>query len=435
MSRSAIADADNLRAYGSFQDSLRAPIHRWFTYPAGYSHRLVESKIGQYGLDGRHWIADPFVGTGTTSVAARTVGVNSVGIEAHPFVFWVAQTKLHFEHDVETLAREARSIQESARAIYAGGVQCEGVWPALVYKCFGEENLRRLYALRTAMLEWDTTTPERQDFFKLALTATLRDVTSAGAGWPYIAPSKFAERTVQRDAFVEFEKRCELMVNDVIATRIWGAPNTEHRLVNGDARNLAEYADPGSVDLILTSPPYLNNYDYADRTRLETYFWGMYDSWGDITREVRDRLIIAATTQIRRGEMAEARWCPGVGQVSPAMHTELMDIIQRLSELRLVKGGKKAYDLMVAGYFEDMLKVIQGAYAVLKTGCPFILVLGDSAPYGVHVRTDEIIGELATAVGFSGYEVEVIRERGGKWAGNTQRHKVPLRESIVTITK
>ena len=437
MSRSGVAETDNLSAYGSFQDSLRAPVHRWFTYPAGYSHRLVESKIGQYGLDGRHWIADPFVGTGTTSVAAKTVGVNSVGIEAHPFVFWIAQAKLHFEHDVEALAQDAELIQEKARAMYADGVHCEGVWPALVYKCFDEENLRRLYALRTAIQSAmaDDATPERRDFFKVALTATLRDVTSAGAGWPYIAPSKFAERTVQRDAFAEFEKRCQLMVNDVVANRVWGASDTEHRLVNGDARNLAEYAEPGSVDLILTSPPYLNNYDYADRTRLETYFWGMYDSWGDITREVRDRLIIAATTQIRRTEMGQVRWCPGVREVSPAMHAELMDIIQRLSELRLVKGGKKAYDLMVAGYFEDMLKVVQGAYAVLKTGQPFILVLGDSAPYGVHVRTDEIIGELAMAVGFSGYDVEVIRERGGKWAGNTQRHKVPLRESIVTITK
>ena len=433
-SRSVIADADNLSAYGSFQDSLRAPIHRWFTYPAGYSHRLVDSKIRQYGLDGQHWIADPFVGTGTTSVAAKMAGVNSIGVEAHPFVCWVAQTKLHFEHDVEALTREAVLIQRSARAIYADGAECAGVWPELVYKCFDGENLRRLYALRMAILQCDTL-PVRRDFFKVALTATLRDVTSAGAGWPYIAPSKFAERTVQRDAFVEFEKRCELMVNDIIATSIWGVPDTEHRLVNGDARNVAEYAEPDSIDLILTSPPYLNNYDYADRTRLETYFWGIYDSWGNITREVRDRLIIAATTQIRRTEMGQVRWCPGVREVSPAMHAELMDIIQRLSELRLVKGGKKAYDLLVAGYFEDMLKVIQGAYAVLKSGCPFILVLGDSAPYGVHVRTDEIIGELATAVGFSGYEVEVIRERGGKWAGNTQRHKVPLRESIVTITK
>ena len=434
MGRSAIADADKISTYGSFQDSLRAPIHRWFTYPAGYSYKLVEGKIREYGLDGRHWIVDPFVGTGTTSVAAKMIGVNSIGVEAHPFVFWVAQTKLHFEHDINALPRDAERIKQAARLIYREGTRCDDVWPELVYKCFDTENLSRLYALRTAILESDTT-PERRDFFKVTLTATLRDVTSAGAGWPYIAPSKFAERTVQRNAFVEFEKRCTLMVNDVVATRTWEPPDSQHQLINGDARCLSEYAESSSVDMILTSPPYLNNYDYADRTRLETYFWELYDSWGEITREVRDRLIIAATTQIRRNEMNMVRWCPGVQMASSPVHTELMDIIQRLSQLRLVKGGKKAYDLMVAGYFEDMLRVIVGAYAVLKKGSPFILVLGDSAPYGVHVRTDEIIGELAAAVGFSGYEVEVIRTRGDKWAGNTQRHKVPLRESIVTITK
>ena len=422
-------------AYGSFRDSLRAPVHRWFAYPAGYSHRLVEGKIRQYGLDGRHWIADPFVGTGTTSVAARDVGVNSFGVEAHPFVFWVAQTKLWPVLDIPQLASDARQVWWAAQSLYSDGLSCSAVWPALVYKCFDDDNLRRLYALRTAILQ-SAAAPQRQDLLKLALTATLRVVTSAGAGWPYIAPSKYAERKVTRDAFTEFEKRCALMIDDLsVCALSSGAMDSEHRLINGDARRLAEYAAPGSVDLILTSPPYLNNYDYADRTRLETYFWGMCHSWGDITRQVRDRLIIAATTQIRRSEMDAMRHCPGVKKVSPSVHSELMEAIGKLTQLRTVKDGKKAYDLMVAGYFEDMLPVIEGAYAILKAGQPFVLVLGDSAPYGVQIRTDELIGELAVAVGFSGYDVEVIRARGGKWAGNSQRHKAPLRESIVTITR
>ena len=434
MSRNALAAPDCRHSYGSFQDSRRAPVHRWFTYPAGYSYRLVESKIREYGLNGQHWIADPFVGSGTTSVVAKATGVNSIGVEAHPFVFWIAQTKLHFEHNAGQLDDDGRRVLQTARALYAGGLQQCDEWPALVYKCFDDDNLRRLYALRTAILQ-DDITPERRDFLKLALTAILRIVTSAGAGWPYIAPSKYAERTTRRDAFAEFEKRCIMMIDDVTAIRLQTAVHSEHRISNGDARCLAQYAAPDSIDLILSSPPYLNNYDYADRTRLETYFWGMYDSWGDITRQVRDRLIIAATTQIRRGEMDAVRHCPGVSAVSLAIHSELMKVIEQLSELRMAKGGKKAYDLMVAGYFEDMLPVIAGAYAVLKAGQPLVLVLGDSAPYGVHIRTDELIGKLALAVGFSRYDIEVIRERGGKWAGNSQRHKVPLRESIVTINK
>jgi len=37
--------ANNNSDYGTFKDSLRAPVHRWFKYPAGYSYRLVEEKI------------------------------------------------------------------------------------------------------------------------------------------------------------------------------------------------------------------------------------------------------------------------------------------------------------------------------------------------------------------------------------------------------
>ena len=96
--------------YGSFRDSLRAPVHRWFTYPAGYSHKFVEAKINEHGLTSGLTVADPFLGTGTTSVAAKMMGVNSVGIEAHSFVHWVAKTKMFFNHDLDELAQSVNEV-------------------------------------------------------------------------------------------------------------------------------------------------------------------------------------------------------------------------------------------------------------------------------------------------------------------------------------
>lgn len=420
------------RNYGSFQDSLKAPVHRWFTYPAGYSYKLVEAKIRESNLSNQSCIADPFVGTGTTSLAAKMLGINSLGVEAHPFVYWVAKTKLTLDHDIPSLMRDIEHVLDSAKA--TEDILIDGTWPELIYKCFSEENLKKLFLLRKAILELESD-PSRIDFLKLALTSTLRTVTSAGAGWPYIAPSRYAERQIQRDAFNEFSKTCMAMVADVQYAQLTDVPVSCHELVNGDARSFDDYCDKDSVDLIVTSPPYLNNYDYADRTRLETYFWGIYNSWGEITREVRDHLIIAATTQIRLSQMNGVSQCPGIKEVNSEVHREIMDIVSRLSGMRMIKAGKKTYDMMVAGYFEDMLKVIKAAHRVLKHGGKFILVLGDSAPYGVHVPTDEIIGRLARAVGFSDFSIEVLRSRGDKWAHNTQRHKVPLRECILTVLK
>jgi hypothetical protein len=103
--------------------------------------------------------------------------------------------------------------------------------------------------------------------------------------------------------------------------------------------------------------------------------------------------------------------------------------------MRRLKGGKKSYDLMVAGYFNDMVKVLYQVYRVLKSGAPLVLVLGDSAPYGIHIPTDRYLGELALGLGFRRYTIQTLRQRGGKWRDNPQRHKVPLREVILTVWK
>ncbi|MER3513726.1 MAG: hypothetical protein C4310_04470 [Chloroflexota bacterium] len=114
--------------------------------------------------------------------------------------------------------------------------------------------------------------------------------------------------------------------------------DVETRLLLMDARQPYPL-EPESIDLAVTSPPYLNNYDYADRTRLEMYFWGWVRSWRDITEKVRDKLIIAATTQIRRTEFECEPISPAVHSLDPRLYKELADKVNELKERRLSKGG------------------------------------------------------------------------------------------------
>jgi SAM-dependent methyltransferase len=180
----------------------------------------------------------------------------------------------------------------------------------------------------------------------------------------------------------------------------------------------------------------LNNYDYADRTRLETYFWGVTQSWKDITEQFRDKLMVAATTQIVRGKYdVETTLNKEIKGISQQVYETLQPSVMELAKRRLQKGGKKDYDLMVALYFNDILEVLKETYRVLKPGGHFCLVLGDSAPYGVHIETDNMIGQLGLGLGFSQYDYHELRRRGEKWKENPQRHRVPLREGIVILTK
>lgn len=425
--------------YGSFKDSMRAPIHRWFMYPAGYSYKFIESKLDEYKLSSGSLIIDPFVGCGTTSVVAKQRGIKSIGIEAHPFVHWVARVKLFWEYDLRALAEAIEQVILNASfSNFSDAVEkiSNGEFPALVKKCFSETNLVKLLVIRDTIAQLEA--GERlKDFLNLALTHTLRVVSWAGTGWPYIAPSKYHGKSLERDAFSEFYAQCRRMYDDLIWIRANSSqPLIQQDLILGDAREWQPEMAEEDADLVITSPPYLNNYDYADRTRLETYFFGLMKSWRDISEKIRSQLIIAATTQISRSHFNEAQPLDeDLKEASPEVYEQLQAKVEELRRVRSTKGGKKNYDLMVAGYFNDMLKVLKQMLKALKPGGDFVLVVGDSAPYGVYIPTDFYLGRLALGVGFKAFEVELLRHRGGKWAHNSQRHKVGLRESVVTIVK
>jgi len=420
---------------GTFQDCLRAPVHRWFKYPAGFSHRLVEMFIEELRLTQSHWVLDPFVGSGTVNVIAKQKGVNSVGIEAHPFIHWVARVKCFWEFDMKRLNRKLAELLAYVSCPSSAELHQQDLteFPKLLHKCFSEQNLQKLKFIRENIKHFDLL-PEERDFFLLALVDTLRTATKAGAGWPYIAPSKYHEKQ-ERDAIVVFSKTANMFYQDLVAIHNkWRPLQVAYDLLLHDARQPYPLNE-ASVDLVITSPPYLNNYDYADRTRLELYFLGWAKTWQDITRQIREKLITSSTTQVRRAEFNEEPLNDELKNIAPIVHKELQQKIAQLSHIRHSKSGKKSYDLMVADYFNDMLQVLKQVYRALKPNTLFVLVLGDSAPYGVHIPTDIYLGEMAVSLGFQSYTIQTLRRRGEKWHSNPQRHQVALKEVLLTLRK
>lgn len=423
--------------WGTFKDSLKAPIHNWFTYPAGFSYKAVESSFAQHNIQVGQVVYDPFMGSGTTNVTAKKAGIHSYGVEAHPFVFRIAKTKLNWQIGRRQVREALYAIEtklQNQKRLANGNHHLETEFPELVLKCYEAITLRDLLFLREAIAAC-CFEEEVVNFLFVGLTGLLREISSVATGWPYIAPNKQKITSQGKDVWQSYVGRVWNMVRDIEIMAVEAVKSEAiHYLFNGDSRNTAVFIPTNSIDHVFTSPPYLNNFDYADRTRLELYFFGEAKTWGDITETVRDKLITSATTQITRNDPRYVL-SPELQATSPEIYGFLEQSVTQLGNLRLQRGGKKSYDLLVAGYFNDMFQVLQDVFRVLRRGKTAVFVLGDSAPYGIHIPTDELIGKLGVAIGFSDYQIQVLRSRGGKWKDNPQRHTVQLRESVVTLKK
>ena len=430
-----------VKSWGTFKDSLRAPVHRWFTYPAGFSYKAVAHSFERFGIAKGMSVYDPFMGSGTTNVTAKAMGIDSVGTEAHPFVYEIAKAKMEWEVDKKAIRAFIDHLNTNFESRYNDlngdtDFSLYNHFPELVLKCYKKETLSKLLTLKKIYDDYKFDQRESMFIF-VVLTALLREISSAATGWPYIAPKKEKITSEDKDALLEFNALSMSMLDDLTYVKRQADKEylkSKHRLIFGSSTDVAEYLSNESVNHVFTSPPYLNNFDYSDRTRLELYFWGFAKNWKEITDKVRSRLMTSATTQVSRND-PKYLLDEEIKTNSPEIARFIQEAANKLSELRKVKGGKKSYDLMVIGYFNDVYKVMKEVYRVLKPNSSALFVLGDSAPYGVHIPTDKLIGEIGCSIGFKSYSLEALRKRGDKWKANPQRHGVSLQESIVILEK
>lgn len=427
-----------MQEWGTFKDCLKAPIYRWFTYPAGFSFKAAMSSFNHEKLLKGATVYDPFMGSGTTNLAAKTMGINSYGVEAHPFVFPITKCKLNWDVNVEQVYKELYNIklkvkEEKNISTEKKKEVLEQAFPELVLKCYLPNTLYELLIIRNYIR--NVVEDDVKLFLNTGLICCLREVSIAATGWPYIAPNKIKITSLSKDGIGSYIKFITKMMDDINIVRfLYNDITSEHHIFLGDSRETTDIIPNYAADHIFTSPPYLNNFDYADRTRLEMYFMGEASCWADICNNVRTKLITSATTQINRKD-EKWQFSEDFVKDNPSEYVFLKDAIEKLGELRLTKGGKKSYDFLVLGYFNDLYKILKDNYRILKPNTTAKYILGDSAPYGVHIPTDELIAKIGCNIGFDHYKIDILRTRGDKWKENPQRHNVKLRESIVTLYK
>lgn len=411
-----VADA----AASTFTKNLSLPVHRWFRYSAGFSAEWAEQVIREHGAAGRCRVFDPFAGSATTLLAAEIVGSESVGVDSHPFVARIARAKLAWRSSPDEYRAKIERIQRVARDLVPAPLQ----YPPLIHKCYDEASLESLDRLRRALELVEDETPACELAW-LTLVAILRKCSQAGtAPWQYVLPKK--KKGSPREPFQAFEDCARMFFADIRrGQQIVGPRSVFHQ---GDART-CDGVPPGWADLVVTSPPYPNNYDYADAVRLEMSFLGEIQGWGELQDRVRRHLVRSCSQHVPEHSMnlADVLAAAELTPIAP----QLAMVCEELAEVRKTKGGRKTYHLMVAGYFQDLARVWIALRRVCVPDARVCFVVGDSAPYGVYVPVIPWLGELALAAGFKSYRFERTRARNIKW--KNRKHRVPLQEGRLWV--
>lgn len=409
----------------SFVDNMSLPVHRWFRYSAGFSAQWVEQEINLALQQGEVKLLDPFAGSGTTLIVGKRCGVASLGVEAHPFVARIARAKLAYLESVEQFIETGKKIQSVAQKIPGSSSN----YPPLIQKCYPPDILIQLDALKQAWQRLADGSPI-SELHWLAITAILRVSSPVGtATWQYVLPNQKKAKSL--DPLVAYKKQIQNMAIDMRQTQGHPASVAAQlyaQLYQEDARFCPSIPN-GWANFVLTSPPYTNNYDYADATRLEMSFWGEVERWKDLQQTVRKYLVRSCTQHIA-GDREQLDDLLADLNLVPLLD-EMVPICEQLAAERANHGGKKPYHLMIAAYFSDLAKVWHTLRLVTASPCRICFVVGDSAPYGVYVPVERWLGQLALAAGFQSYRFEKTRDRNIKW--RNRKHSVPLHEGRLWV--
>ncbi len=259
----------------TFIHNMGLPVHGWYRFPAGFSAEWAQQVIEDHrGVIGELAVLDPFAGVGTTVLAGESAGVPACGVEAQPFIQRIAAAKLLWHSNIAEFHEMAQAVADLAKS------KCRQLppYPKLIHGCFTEESLNDLNALRCAWEELNDGSPGATLSW-LALVGILRACSSAGtAPWQYVLPSKTKNKVLP--PYDAFDLQVRRMLADMNYWQMLEA-RRDANISRDDAR-LLETVQADSVGLVVTSPPYANNYDYGDATRLEMTFFGEVSGWGDV---------------------------------------------------------------------------------------------------------------------------------------------------------
>lgn len=346
-------------------------------------------------------VLDPMCGSGTVLSAALMRGHRAIGIDIDPLAVMMARVAVSPINTQELLREGSRVITFSRNAAGIAPWGDDHETDSFVDYWFGKEQRRDLISLTSTIRA--RTCREIQLALQVAISriiVTKSPQASLAADTSHSRPHRVLE-TSHYDVFAGFEKSLRQLAHLLDRRSAVGGA----QVLLGDARTL-NGVESASVDIAVTSPPYLNALDYLRGHKLALVWFGYKIS------ELRTRRGTSIGSERSLGSPPS----PAVAAMVNSVEIEAVD-------RSLLRRG------MVERFAQDCVQFADELSRVVKCGGSVVLVVGNSTLRGNYIRNDAIALAAMQHAGFT------LKNRYEREIPPTKRYMAIDSAALTSISK
>ena len=358
----------------NFSDDTELLMHSIHAYPAKFP-AFIASKAFEYAQEegvATKSVADIFCGCGTVALEAKLHDKEFWGCDINPVATLIAKTKSS-NYKIDVLSSIYSRIVSAFAEIecpedaYAGGNERLRYW-------FTEKSYIDLFRLKQA-IEDETKNGKYREAFFCIFSAILKSCSR----WltksikPQIDPQKNE---------IDVCKAFELQYNKFVRamTQVLESDINKNQIDIKNSNFLRINKLP-KVDLIISSPPYVTSYEYADLHQLSTLWLGYASDFRDVRKGSIGSIYNSEDFQIDLMKLNS------VGQ----------DIVKELLNSRKATAKVRS----VCRYYLDMQRAIHRCSEMLHNSGMVFFVVGDTEYKGVKIKNSEHLIQCLLDEGFT----------------------------------
>ncbi|MGH9933949.1 MAG: DNA methyltransferase [Nitrososphaerales archaeon] len=346
------------------------------------------------------WVLDPFCGSGTTLVEAKLSGVNAYGIDIDPMARLLTKVKTTYYEKGELESVKSEILSN----LYSYEIDDVELPDFPNRDHWFDREVSTSIAIVKKSIEKASSDKDILDFFYVCLSAIIRTVSLADPDqifpekteWGLKKKSKMNKTLV----FNKFEQSVNKFLPRILEFSNYCYKDIKTQLIKQDARKLE--LDRNSIDISITSPPYINAMDYPRVNQLEMYWLGLLDA----EKKVDLKKKYVGTEAVSSKDYSELHLFKNT------KYHDYNKILQKIYKVDKVRAyiAYKFFDDMKQN-FEEVFRVLKKSHGAKKGR--YVVVIGDGVIRKIPVPTHEILARIGKDVGFSIENVfsYVIRHR------------------------